>query len=231
MKRKETSPSGSRKQVGFSGDATQDSSGGLQLSAAGSRSCQKLLLSSRSVSRDGAPAPSEKSEGYFSSISTSTGPKSSASQASAADDKLISCYSAVAAGGISHEAKQRPKVPQPSQHDVISYCSSDRGPAGQPLKKSSCTHHPLRNVEVVRHGVARQMPAHDTRPRPVITNGSEALRHHQHKTRHKGGMAQQRPPRQPQTSANSPGRMKTAYHLFIILYFSVYAYHDHHCVS
>ena len=97
LRKRDTSPQsgggtgGGGKQVGFS-TCQYDSLEEEQIppavpsTAAAGRtgSCQKLLLSSRSVSRDGAPAPSEKSEGYFSSISTSTAAKSSLAEAASA---------------------------------------------------------------------------------------------------------------------------------------------------
>ena len=97
LRKRDTSPQsggtgGGGKQVGFS-TCQYDSLEEEQIppavpstAAAAGRtgSCQKLLLSSRSVSRDGAPAPSEKSEGYFSSISTSTAAKSSLAEAASA---------------------------------------------------------------------------------------------------------------------------------------------------
>ena len=93
LRKRDTSPQsggtgGGGKQVGFSTcqyDSLEEEQIPSTAAAAGrTGSCQKLLLSSRSVSRDGAPAPSEKSEGYFSSISTSTAAKSSLAEAASA---------------------------------------------------------------------------------------------------------------------------------------------------
>ena len=105
LRKRDTSPQsggtgGGGKQVGFS-TCQYDSLEEEQIppavpsTAAAGRtgSCQKLLLSSRSVSRDGAPAPSEKSEGYFSSISTSTAAKSSLAEAASAGLVTIEYFS------------------------------------------------------------------------------------------------------------------------------------------
>ena len=102
LRKRDTSPQsgtgGGGKQVGFSTcqyDSLEEEQIPPVPSAGRTGSCQKLLLSSRSVSRDGAPAPSEKSEGYFSSISTSTAAKSSLAEAASAGLVTIEYFSSI----------------------------------------------------------------------------------------------------------------------------------------